>query len=70
MGNSETKKVWIITKVMPQGEGKKPLNVVLLDTLGEVREWKDEKEVKELANFLQENSDLGYIYVVKKIEWK
>ena len=43
------------------------LPVVLLDQLGEVKEYIYKEQAEEMAKLFQENSDSGHEYRVKKV---
>lgn len=62
---SKERENWVIIKEM-EHDGK-TLNVILVDSLGEIQEYDDENQAIHMAAFMEANSDSGHKYVVKKV---
>ena len=52
---------------MVENANKVKLPVILLDGHSEVLEFETEEEAEKTKTLFQENSDSGYVYLVKKI---
>jgi hypothetical protein len=59
--------MYVIVKHVKNGDTKKRLPVILLNTESEVWEFEFPEAAEKMKDIFQTNSDSGHIYEVKKI---
>jgi len=59
--------MYVIVKHVKNGDNKKRLPVIILNSDTEVWEFETPEEAEEMKSIFQTNSDSGHIYEVKKI---
>ena len=59
--------MYVIVKHVKNGDNKKRLPVILLNSETEVWEFATSEEAEKMKDIFQTNSDSGHIYEVKKI---
>ena len=61
---------YCIVKIMENKNGGKPIHHIIVDSTAEVMEFKDDKTAEDYRSLLENNSDSGHKYVLRKIGGK